>query len=142
MSLFNAARDHLRQLLGVVQTRLELLGLELADARDHLVALFALTAIAVFFSGVAVVTLLAWLVVVYWEHRESLLGGATLLFAGLAIIAIWRASKHAQAGSNIFSDSLKALQTDRAALRPPPSADRTPSSSPNSPNPSSLYVGD
>ncbi len=50
MSLLNAARDHVRQLLGVIQTRLELLGLELADARDHLIALFALTAIAVFFS--------------------------------------------------------------------------------------------
>ncbi len=67
MSLLNAARDHVRQLLGVVQTRLELLGLELADARDRLIALFALTAIAVFFSGVAVVTLLAWLVVAYGD---------------------------------------------------------------------------
>lgn len=139
MSLFKAAQDHLRQLLGVVQTRLELLGLELADARDHLVALFALTAIAVFFSGVAVVTFLAWLVVVYWDHREMLLGGATLLFASFAVIAIWRASKHAQAGSNIFADSLQALQADRTALRPPLTSDNSPASSTNS---SSLYVGD
>jgi uncharacterized membrane protein YqjE len=119
MSLFNVARDHIRQLLGVVQTRLELLGLELADARDHLIALFALTAIAVFFSGVAVVTLLAWLVVTFWESRQLILGLATGLFMVFALVAIWRASRHAQAGANIFADSLQAIQTDRAALRPP-----------------------
>lgn len=119
MKLLDAARDQLRQLLGVVQTRLELLGLELADARDHLVALFAFTAVAVFFSGVAVVTLLAWLVVAYWEQRLTILGGATGLFALLAVLAIWRASTHAKAGADIFSDSLQALHTDRAALRPP-----------------------
>ena len=119
MSLLNTARDHIRQLLGVVQTRLELLGMELADARDHLIALFALTAIAVFFSGVAVVTFLAWLVTAYWESRVAILGGATVVFVLAALIAIWRASKHAQAGANIFSDSLQALQADRAALRPP-----------------------
>ena len=119
MKLLDAARDQVRQLLGVVQTRLELLGLELADARDHLVALFAFTVVAVFFSGVTVVTLLAWLVLAYWEQRLAILGGAAALFALLALIAIWRAGKHAQAGANIFSDSLQALQTDRAALRPP-----------------------
>ena len=106
MKLLDAARDQVRQLLGVVQTRLELLGLELADARDHLVALFAFTAVA-------------WLVLAYWEQRLVILGGAAALFALMAMIAIWRASKHAQAGANIFSDSLQALQTDRAALRPP-----------------------
>lgn len=119
MKLLDAARDQVRQLLGVVQTRLELLGLELADARDHLVALFAFTAVAVFFSGVTVVTLLAWLVLAFWEQRLAILGGAVILFALMAIMAIWRANKHAQAGANIFSDSLQALQTDRAALRPP-----------------------
>lgn len=129
MSLLNTARDHIRQLLGVVQTRLELLGMELADARDHLIALFALTAIAVFFSGVAVVTFLAWLVTAYWESRVAILGGATIVFVLAALIAIWRASKHAQAGANIFSDSLQALQADRAALRPPA-------------NDTSNYVGD
>lgn len=136
MSLFNSARDHVRQLLGVVQTRLELLGLELADARDHLIALFALTAIAVFFSGVAVVTLLTWLVIAYWEQRLVILGMATALFAFLALIAIWRASKHARAGAHIFSDSLQALQTDRAALRPPPAQHDT------SIRDTSNYVGD
>ncbi len=151
MSLFNTARDHVRQLLGVVQTRLELLGLELADARDHLIALFALTAVAVFFSGVAVVTLLAWLVVAYWEQRLLILGMATALFALLALVAIWRARKHAQAGANIFSDSLQALQTDRAALRPPvatseptPTAARAAETSQNATHirDTSNYVGD
>ncbi len=77
----------------------------------------------IFFSStilsVTVVTLLAWLVLAYWEQRLVILGGAAALFALMAMIAIWRASKHAQAGANIFSDSLQALQTDRAALRPP-----------------------
>ena len=130
MKLLDAARDQLRQALGVVQTRLELLGLELADARDHLVGLFAFTAAAVFFSGVTVVTLLAWLVLAYWEQRLAILGGATGLFALLALLAIWRAGSHAKSGADIFSDSLQALQMDRAALRLP-AQDRPPVQEPH-----------
>ena len=141
MRLLDSARDHLRQWLGVVQTRLELVGLELADARDHLVALLAYAAAAVFFGGVTVVAGLVWLIMAYWEQRLMIIGGATLLFAVLAIIAIWRASHHAQSGSAIFADSLLALQTDRAALRPPPPAS-TPPSAPSATSDTSNYVGD
>ncbi|MGV0953071.1 MAG: phage holin family protein [Fluviibacter sp.] len=119
MRLLNAARDHLRQLLGVVQTRLELVGLELADARDHLIALLAYAAVAVFFAGVAVVTTLAWLLMAYWEQRLLIAGVAATLFALLAVFSVWRAFSHAQSGTEIFADSLQALQADRAALRPP-----------------------
>ena len=139
MSLLESARDHLRQLLGVVQTRLELIGLEIADARDHLVALMVYAAAAVFFAGVTVITGLAWMIMAYWEQRLMIVGGATILFALLAAIAIWRASRHAQSGGDIFADSLLALQTDRAALRPPPA----PASTPQAPaNDNSNYVGD
>jgi len=137
MSLLESARDHLRQLLGVVQTRLELIGLEIADARDHLIALMVYAAAAVFLAGVTVITGLAWLIMAYWEERLMIIGGATVLFAILAVIAIWRASHHAQSGGDIFADSLMALQTDRAALRPP-STDAAPVPHSNT----SDYVGD
>lgn len=119
MKLLDSARDHLRQLLGVVQTRLELVGLELADARDHLVALLVYAASAVFLAVITVIAGLAWLIMAYWEQRLMIVGGATLLFALLTAFAIWRAARHAQSGSDIFADTLQALQTDRAALRPP-----------------------
>lgn len=140
MSLLDSARDHLRQLLGVIQTRLELVGLEIADARDHLVALLAYAAAAVFFAGVAVITGLTWLIMAYWEERLAIIGGATMLFAALAALAIWRATRHAQSGGDIFADSLLALQTDRAALRPP-SADSASAPRTNA-NDTSNYVGD
>lgn len=139
MSLLDSARDHLRQLLGVVQTRLELVGLELADARDHLVALLAYAAIAVFFGGVAVICALTWLLIAFWEERLMIAGGATVIFALLALGALWRAQQHAQSGGDIFADSLQALQTDRAALRP--STPQTPTP-PNIANDTSNYVGD
>ena len=140
MRLLDSARDHLRQLLGVLQTRLELVGLELADARDHLVALLAYAAAAVFFGGITVVAGLVWLIMAYWEQRLVIIGGATLLFGVLAIIAIWRAIRHAQSGGDIFADSLLALQTDRAALRPPPASTAFTSQSPT--NDTRNYVGD
>lgn len=140
MRLLDSARDHLRQLLGVLQTRLELVGLELADARDHLVALLAYAAAAVFFGGITVVAGLVWLIMAYWEQRLVIIGGATLLFGVLAIIAIWRASRHAQSGGDIFADSLLALQTDRAALRPPPASTAVTSQAPT--NDTRNYVGD
>jgi len=122
-----------------VQTRLELVGLELADARDHLIALLIYAAASVFFAGITVIAGLAWLIMAYWEQRLAIMGGATILFALLAIIAIWRATGHSQSGGDIFADSLQALQTDRAALRPP-SADATSTAS--SRNDTSNYVGD
>ena len=140
MRLLDSARDHLRQLLGVLQTRLELVGLELADARDHLVALLAYAAVAVFFGGITVVAGLVWLIMAYWEQRLVIIGGATLLFGVLAIIAIWRASRHAQSGGDIFADSLLALQTDRAALRPPSAS--TAFTSQAQTNDTRNYVGD
>lgn len=139
MSLLESARDHLRQLLGVVQTRLELVGLELADARDHLVALLAYAAAAMFFAGIAIIAGLTWLMMAYWEQRLLIIGAATVLCAALAIIALWRARRHAQSGGDIFADSLLALQTDRAALRPPTTATAATSASAND---LSDYVGD
>lgn len=138
MSLLDSARDHLRQLLGVIQTRLELIGLELTDARDHLVGLLACAAAAVFFAGVTVITALAWLIMAYWEERLMIIGGATVLFAVLTVIAIWRATRHAESGGDIFADSLMALQTDRAALRPLPASPPEQSRS----NDTGNYVGD
>ncbi len=140
MSLLDAARDHVRQLLGVVQTRLELVELELADARDHLVAVLVYAGIAVFFGGITIVAALTWLIMAYWDDRLAIIGGATLLFALFAAIAAWRALSHAQSGGDIFSDSLLALQTDRAALRPPPV---TQAPAPQAAgNDNSNYVGD
>lgn len=135
MSLLDSARDHLRQLLGVVQTRLELVGLELADARDHLVLLLIYAAAAVFFAGVTVIAGLAWLLMAFWEQRLLIIGGATLLFGLLTVIALWYANRHAQSGGDVFADSLQALQADRAALRPP-AAETAPR------NDTSNYVGD
>lgn len=135
MSLLDSARDHLRQLLGVVQTRLELVGLELADARDHLVSLLIYAAAAVFFAGVTVIAGLAWLLMAFWDQRLLIIGGATILFGSLTVIALWYANRHAQSGGDVFADSLQALQTDRAALRPPAS-DTAPR------NDTSNYVGD
>lgn len=141
MSLLDSARDHLRQLLGVVQTRLELIGLELADARDHLVALLIYAAASVFFGGITVIAALTWLVMAYWEQRLIIMGSATVFFALLTAIAIWRAGRHSQSGSDIFADSLQALQTDRAALRPP-SVDPVPGTAPRNTTDTSNYVGD
>ena len=139
MGLLESARDHLRQLLGVVQTRLELVGLELADARDHLVALMVYAAVAVFFSVVTVIAGLVWLLFVYWEQRLAIIGGATIIFGLITVIAIWRASRHAQSGGDIFADSLLALQTDRAALRPPSATSVAPQTSTTD---TSNYAGD
>lgn len=139
MRLLDSARDHLRQLLGVVQTRLELVGLELADARDHLVALMVYAAAAVFLTVMTVMAGLTWLLMAYWDDRLVIIGVATGGFALLTVIALWRALRHAQSGGEIFTDSLQALQMDRAALRPPTVTEPAPTQPPVD---NSHYVGD
>lgn len=106
-------------LLAMVQTRLELLGTDLEEGRDQVLAQFVLALVAVFALGVGIVLGSIALVVAFWDsHRVlvlSLLAGAFLLsglIAGLLARSRIRTAPHP------FASSLAELHQDQNQLPP------------------------
>ena len=115
--LFESLKTLSVSLIGIVQTRLELLSTDIAEERAHLTTLLVLGLVALFCLGVGVVLLAILIAVAFWEsHRLAALGGLTGFFllagAGLA----WLAMHKARTRPRLFESSLAELSKDRQQL--------------------------
>ena len=104
-------------LLKLVGVRFSYAMLEMADARDALLRVFLLGAAALAASLLALISLSALLVLVFWET----LGWATLLilvvvYAALAALLLQRAARIVAEGQIGLPVTLAELQKDRAAI--------------------------
>lgn len=103
--------------LGLLENRLELLGIELAEERGHLLALLALGAIAFICLGAGMVFLAVLITFLFWEtHRFLVLGLFSSIFLVAGLIILHQAFHYSRIGSKIFSASLAELRKDRATL--------------------------
>lgn len=117
--LFASLKGLLSTSLGLLQNRLELLGIELAEERGHLLTLLAFGAAAFICLGAGLVFLAVLITLLFWETHPFLVLGmfsSTFLIAGS--IALRQALRHSRVGSKIFSASLAELRKDRAVLMP------------------------
>lgn len=101
----------------IVQTRLELLSVDMEEDRAHYLSLLMLVLAALFCLGVGVVLATILLVVVFWDtQRIPVLG----LLAGLFLtggIAAWLFAMHKiKTRPRIFAASLLELFKDRQQL--------------------------
>lgn len=115
--LFASLRALSSSLLAVIQTRLELLALDLAEERERLTALLGIALAALFFLGIGVILLVFLVIVAFWDtHRLLVTGGLTVLFlltgGGLAALALHRLRNKPK----LFSASLAELAKDRQQL--------------------------
>jgi len=115
--LFATLKALSAHLLGIVQTRLELLSTDIVEERERIITLLVLAVAALFCVGVGVV-LLAILIVVYlWEsHRLIPLAGMVVFFliAGAAIG--WVAMNKLRSHPRPFDASISELAKDRQDL--------------------------
>lgn len=103
--------------LALVQNRLQLLGVELAEERGRLLSLLTYGAIAIICLGAGLVFLAVFLTVLLWDsHRLLALGVFSALFLGAGLATLLMAVKFARAGSTLFTASLAELARDRDAL--------------------------
>lgn len=104
--------------LATVQTRLELFAVELKEEKLRAGGFLFDCVLAALFLGFGVVSLLAFLTVLFWDsHRLLALGIAT---TGLLLAGAWagnRAAARLRAGSRLFASSLAEIAQDREALR-------------------------
>ena len=106
--------------LQTVQTRLELLAIELQEEKLRLAGLALNAVLAGLLLGFGLMFLLVFLTVLFWEeHRLLALGISTAVCIGGGLIAASNAARAFRSGTRLFSASLAELTRDRAALREP-----------------------
>lgn len=119
MGLINSIKTLTDTLLGLAQTRLELLAVDLEEDRLRMLrlALVSFFMLFFFFLGMVLITLL--IIIAFWEQYQLLTIGliATLYFilAGALAIYLMRQLK-GKSRPKLFSASLAEIMKDRIAL--------------------------
>ena len=106
--------------LGLVQNRVELIGLELREAHYRLIEAIILAAI-LFALGLLTIGLVTLLVVVlFWDSaRLAAIGGLIGLYA-ISGLLVWRHLDRRWKAFQPFAGTLGELKKDRACLRAEP----------------------
>ncbi|MCW2475338.1 MULTISPECIES: phage holin family protein [unclassified Symbiopectobacterium] len=111
-----SAQRILTLLVGIVETRLRLVVIELEEEKNHLLQLLLLTGLTLIFAAFGLMSLIALII---WglepEYRLLALAWITATLLGLAlIIGLWTLAKARRA--TLLKATRKELRTDRALL--------------------------
>jgi uncharacterized membrane protein YqjE len=102
--------------IGILQTRLELLVVELEEEKARVFGLLAFGAIGVILFAAGLVFIAVFFTVLLWDNNRLLaLGMFSVLFLGGGIACLLVARHHARTRSGLFAGSLAELAKDRAA---------------------------
>lgn len=116
--LFVSLKALSANLLGIVQTRLELLSTDIAEERERIVTLLVLALAALFSIGVGVVLLAILVVVALWEsNRLFALGGMIVFFLMTGAIIGWVVLSRLRRSPRPFDASISELAKDRQELK-------------------------
>jgi uncharacterized membrane protein YqjE len=106
-------------LLVIFQARLELLSIEVEVERLNIKQMLLYGSIALFFFGLAILLLTAFVVVVFWDsYRLQVLAGFIGLYFVVGAMAWNELHRVANRKTQLFSASLAALADDRDQLAP------------------------
>ena len=115
--LFESLKTLSASLVGIVQTRLELLSTDVAEEREHLIALLVVGLVALFCLGVGIVLLAILIAVAFWgSHQFAALGGLNGIFLAAGTGVAWLAMHKARTRPRLFAASLAELSKDRQHL--------------------------
>jgi uncharacterized membrane protein YqjE len=111
-------RDSLARLaanaLSLLQTRLALAGVELAEERDRLKAQLVLFVVGAVAAGFALMSASLYVVVLFWDtHREGAIIGLVVFYAVLAAWSLWHATTIRRDAPAPFAATLAELEKDR-----------------------------
>jgi uncharacterized membrane protein YqjE len=115
--LFASLKALSANLLGIVQTRLELLSTDIAEERERIVTLVVLALAALLSVGVGIVLLAILVVVALWEsNRLFALGGMIVFFLMSGAVIGWIALNKLRSEPRPFDASIGELAKDRQEL--------------------------
>ncbi len=104
--------------LGIVQSRLELLVVEVQEEKLRLAGLLLNIVLTAVLVGFGIVFLTIFLTVLFWEeHRLLALGLGTAALFGAGLFTASNAAADLRRGTRLFAASLAELARDREAVR-------------------------
>jgi len=119
--LFVSLKALSANLLGIVQTRLELLSTDIAEERERIVTLLVLALGALFSIGLGIVLLAILVVVALWEsNRLFALGGMIVFFLMAGAVIGWIVLNKLRSAPRPFDASISELTKDRQELNTRP----------------------
>lgn len=115
--LLDSIRGLARTVVAILQTRLEIFASEIDEQRALLARIAVLAAVAAFCIGLAVILLVLFIVVNFWDTNRLLAIGALAAFFAVCGIASLLALRGAVAQRpKLLSATLAELRKDRAKL--------------------------
>lgn len=120
VGLIASLRRLLATFVEILQTRLEILAVELEEEGGRLRELVFYALVALVFLGFGLLLLTLFVVVLFWEsHRLQVLGGVTVLYLTLGIGAALMFRYRLKTRQRLFAVTLGELAKDREQLTPP-----------------------
>jgi uncharacterized membrane protein YqjE len=115
-------RGPLRRILSsffsILQTRLELIGIELAEEKDRLLMVLFMGLAAMMLATMALIALTALVAIAFWDtYRWQALAGITAVYAIAAVACAMRARSGLRNAPMIFEATLNEFEKDRDIFR-------------------------
>ena len=115
--LIGNARRLVRTLLAILSTRLELLGVEVAEQGARIGALLALGVVALLFSIFAIALFSFGIAVLFWDsYRLTAIFGLALLYLAITAVAVFQLRARLKDHPAPFEATIAELKADAAAL--------------------------
>jgi uncharacterized membrane protein YqjE len=114
----------LRRIFGsvfaIIQTRLELVGIELAEEKDRLLGVLFLGLAAMMLATMALIALTALIAIAFWDtYRWQALASVTAVYAIAGIACALKARSSLRNAPAMFEATLAEFEKDRDVFRKP-----------------------
>ncbi|RQS08117.1 phage holin family protein [Burkholderia sp. Bp8998] len=107
--------------IGLLQTRLELVGIELAEEKERLMGVLFLGLAAMMLATMALISLTVLVTIAFWDtYRWQSLAAITALYAIAAIVCALKARAGLHDAPTVFEATLAELEKDREIFRGKP----------------------
>ena len=118
IGLMEALKRLVENFLAIGHARIQLLSNEVEEERLRIQQMLVYGLIVLFFFGLGIIALMAFIVMLFWDNHVAVMGGLTALCFIIAIL-VWNAlGRLAKEKSKLFSASLAELSKDRERLAP------------------------
>ena len=115
--IVHSARRILAILVRMVETRLNLLAVEVVEEQRRIWLLLVLTALALIFGSMALISLSLLVIVAFWDDHRLLAMSCVLGFYLVATgVTLFILKQKVAGGRGLFASSLDELAKDRAEL--------------------------
>ncbi len=117
--LLTSSRRLATSLLAMVQTRLEIVAAEFEEERERLRELVVYGLMSILFISFGIIFLTLLVVLLLWQdHRYSVLGAFSVIYLGLGAFAFVILRRKLRERPRLFATTIAELKKDRESLTP------------------------